>query len=64
MVSKDARQSGAGDTFITWLHPLHSGEIAGLTGRWIIFISGFIPVVLYVTGFIRWRQKRAVKNRF
>ena len=62
LASKDARQSGAGDTLITWLHPLHSGEIAGLTGRWIIFISGFIPVVLYVTGFIRWRQKRAVKK--
>jgi len=64
LAHKDARQSGAGDTFITWLHPLHSGEIAGLTGRWLIFISGFIPAVLYVTGFIRWRQKRAAKKRF
>ncbi|MEI6707249.1 MAG: PepSY domain-containing protein [Methylococcales bacterium] len=64
LAHKDARQSSAGDSFITWLHPLHSGEIAGLTGRWIIFISGFIPAVLYVTGFIRWRQKRAAKKPF
>ena len=60
---KDPKQQSASDTFITWLHPLHSGEIAGLTGRWIIFISGLLPFMLYITGFIRWRQKQAVKNR-
>lgn len=60
---RDPKQQNAGDTFITWLHPLHSGEIAGLTGRWLIFISGFIPAALYVTGIIRWRQKTAVKTR-
>jgi uncharacterized iron-regulated membrane protein len=60
---KDAKQSDAGDTFIAWLHPLHSGEIAGLTGRWLIFITGFIPAILYVTGFVRWQQKIAVKTK-
>ena len=57
LANKNAKHSSAGDVFITWLHPLHSGEIAGLTGRWLIFISGFLPAVLYVTGFIRWQQK-------
>lgn len=56
-------QNSSGDTFITWLHPLHSGEIAGLTGRWLIFLSGFIPAILYVTGFMRWQQKRNAKLR-
>lgn len=51
----------AGDNFISWLHPLHSGEIAGITGRWLVFMLGFIPLILYVTGFIRWRQKNAAQ---
>lgn len=53
----------AGDTFITWLHPLHSGEIAGLTGRWLIFFSGWIPLILYITGFWRWQQKRLASKQ-
>jgi uncharacterized iron-regulated membrane protein len=60
---RDPKQQSSGDTFITWLHPLHSGEIAGLTGRWLIFITGFIPAVLYVTGFIRWQQKRVARQQ-
>lgn len=48
----------AGDTLLQWIYPLHNGEAFGLTGRILIFISGLVPAVLYVTGFIRWRQKR------
>ncbi|NOT85988.1 MAG: PepSY domain-containing protein [Methylococcaceae bacterium] len=53
----------AGDHFLSWLHPLHSGEIAGLPGRWVVLISGFMPLILYVTGFMRWRQKRRAKRK-
>jgi uncharacterized iron-regulated membrane protein len=60
-VRNPLQDNSSGDTFINWLHPLHSGEIAGLTGRWLVFFSGFIPLILYVTGFIRWRQKQGVK---
>jgi uncharacterized iron-regulated membrane protein len=59
---RDPKRQTAGDIFWTWLHPLHSGEIAGLTGRIIIFISGLLPLMLYVTGLIRWRQKCAAKR--
>lgn len=48
----------AGDIFVEWLYPLHSGEAFGFTGQFIIFISGLVPLVLYVTGVIRWLQKR------
>jgi uncharacterized iron-regulated membrane protein len=61
LANRDPSLQSAGDTFITWLHPLHSGEIAGLTGRWLVFFSGFVPCVLYVTGVMRWRQKRKAK---
>lgn len=59
---RDPREEHAGDTFMNWLHPLHNGEIAGMTGRILVFISGFVPVILYVTGIIRWLQKRRAKR--
>ncbi len=55
----------AGDIFVEWLYPLHSGEAFGFTGQLIILISGLIPLVLYVTGVIRWlhKQKAERKNK-
>ncbi len=32
----------AGETFLAWLFPLHNGEAFGLTGRWIVFVAGFV----------------------
>lgn len=32
------------------LYPVHIGEIAGIWGRTIVFISGLIPIILYITG--------------
>ena len=60
--TRNPRQENLGDTFMNWLHPLHNGEIAGMTGRLLVFTSGFIPVILYVTGVIRWLQKRRAKR--
>ncbi len=52
----------AGETFLNVLFPLHSGEALGLSGRILVFISGFAPLILYVTGILRWLQKhRAAK---
>jgi uncharacterized iron-regulated membrane protein len=48
----------AGDHFLGWLFPLHTGHAFGLPGRILILVLGLVPTVLYVTGFIRWRQKR------
>jgi len=59
---RDPKEEHAGDTFMNWLHPLHNGEIAGVTGRVVVFISGFVPAILYVTGLIRWLQKRRAKR--
>ncbi|WP_333873810.1 PepSY-associated TM helix domain-containing protein [Methylobacter sp.] len=57
----DPESNAAGDVFLQWLYPLHNGEAFGLGGRILIFISGLLPTILYVTGFIRWRQKRKTK---
>jgi uncharacterized iron-regulated membrane protein len=52
-----------GDIFVEWLYPLHSGEAFGFTGQLIILISGLIPLVLYVTGVIRWLHKQGATRK-
>jgi len=59
---REPAKNAAGDTLLQWLYPLHSGEAFGLTGRILICISGLVPAVLYVTGLIRWLQKRRAKR--
>ncbi|MFO1417436.1 MAG: PepSY-associated TM helix domain-containing protein [Methylotetracoccus sp.] len=54
----DPHTYSAGQKFVEWQYPLHSGEAFGLTGRLIVLATGIVPSVLYVTGFIRWLQKR------
>jgi uncharacterized iron-regulated membrane protein len=47
-----------GERFLAWLFPLHNGEAFGLTGRWIIFLSGLTPLLLYSTALRMWWLKR------
>ncbi|MGZ4969986.1 MAG: PepSY-associated TM helix domain-containing protein [Methylobacter sp.] len=58
---RDPMSDAAGDVFLQWLYPLHNGEAFGLIGRILVFTLGLVPTVLYVTGFIRWRQKCKAK---
>lgn len=53
----------AGEKFLEWLFPLHSGEAFGAFGRSIVLVIGLTPLVLYVTGFLRRRQKRRARRR-
>lgn len=53
----------SGQTFISWMFPLHNGEAFGLLGRIIVFLVGFTPFILYVTGFIVWWRKRKARIR-
>ena len=52
----------AGEVFTHWQWPLHSGQAFGWTGRILVFLSGLACPVLFVTGVIRWWQKRQVKQ--
>jgi len=47
----------AGETFMNLLWPLHSGEALGLTGRIVWALAGLLPLTLWLSGLIRWRQK-------
>ncbi|MBS0178309.1 MAG: PepSY domain-containing protein [Nitrospira sp.] len=54
----DWRQFTGGETFLSWLFPLHNGEAFGLTGRWMVFAAGFTPLLLYGTALRMWWLKR------
>lgn len=61
---RDWNERTAGERFIAWQFPLHNGEVFGLAGRWIVFATGFTPLVLYVTGcMLWWRRHRSEKRR-
>jgi len=60
---RDPNRFSAGETFLNVMYPLHGGEALGLPGRILVAIAGFTPLVLYVTGLVRWRQKRRAARR-
>ncbi|WGS85476.1 PepSY-associated TM helix domain-containing protein [Methylomonas sp. UP202] len=58
---RDRSSRSSGDAFVEWLYPLHTGEAFGLPGCFIVLIAGLFPASLYITGYIRWRQKKRHK---
>ncbi len=60
---RDGLADTTGDKVRNWLHPLHNGEVFGLVGRWLVFIAGLLPVILFVTGVLRWQQKQRAKDK-
>lgn len=59
---KDSAHGSAGDVFMQWQWPLHSGIAFGWTGRILVFNTGLLCPLLFVTGVIRWLQKRKAKQ--
>lgn len=60
---QDPGKFGAGETFLDLLWSLHDGEVLGLAGRILWSIVGLAPLALYITGILRWLQKRDAGNR-
>lgn len=60
---RDWREFTLGETFIAWLYPLHNGEAFGLPGRWVVFMTGFAPLILYITALRMWWLKRRAHVR-
>ncbi len=59
----DWRRFTGGETFLSWLFPLHNGEAFGLAGRWIVFVTGLTPLILYGTALRMWWLKRIAHQR-
>lgn len=59
---QDARHASAGSTVNAWLHPLHDGSAGGLAGRILATLAGLVPLLLFVTGWLRWRSRRRARR--
>jgi uncharacterized iron-regulated membrane protein len=59
---QNPRDYSAGEKFLEWQFPLHTGEAFGDPGRAFIAAMGFVPSLLYVTGLLRWLQKRRARR--
>jgi len=55
--------TSAGEIFTHWQWPLHSGQAFGMPGRILVFLTGLACPALFVTGVIRWLQKRRGRQR-
>jgi len=59
---KDPNSFSAGEALLNLMWPLHTGEVLGFPGRILACVTGLVPLVLYITGLIRWLQKRKAKK--
>lgn len=53
----------AGDAFLTWIFPLHTGTAFGLPGRIVIAAAGVGLVVMMGTGLYVWATKWRMRRR-
>lgn len=60
---QDWQRFTGGELFLAWLFPLHNGEAFGLTGRWLVCVTGLMPLILYVTALRMWWMKRTARLR-
>ena len=50
----------AGQIFTTWLWPVHTGEALGRGGRFLWFIVGLTPALLFVSGLAHWLHRQGL----
>lgn len=60
---RDAMSVSAGTKFLDWQFPLHNGDALGLAGRWLVFVCGWLPALLFGTGVYMWWAKRLALRR-
>lgn len=58
MVERSPRTRTAGEGFMHWLFPLHSGTAFGLAGQVAMSATGVVPMLLVFTGLWVWLRKR------
>lgn len=58
----DMRQGSASTAVNAWIRPLHDASVGGLATRILGVLIGFVPAVLFVTGFLRWRKRAAARR--
>ncbi|MEH2257594.1 PepSY-associated TM helix domain-containing protein [Nostoc sp.] len=52
----NALKSSLGDRVLNSFTPLHYGTFLGLTSRILYVFVGLTPLILFITGFVMWRN--------
>lgn len=55
---RDPREAGIGDRIMAWQRPLHGGHGLGEVWKFLVALSGLLPVLFVVTGIAMWAIKR------
>lgn len=58
----NATQAAAGDAYLDWQTPLHTGSAFGLPGRLVVALAGLAAVLSCVSGFLVWRRRTAARR--
>jgi uncharacterized iron-regulated membrane protein len=55
----DPRTDALGTRILAWLKALHYGFGLGFVWKLLAFLSGFLPLLFAITGFLMWQGRRA-----
>ena len=55
---RDPLRAPAGDVFLGWQFPLHTGQAFGVAGRAFITVFGSMPLLFLLTGTLVWWKRR------
>lgn len=58
----DRSQETAGDTFLAWMWPLHTGKAFGLFGQILVCLSGILLTIICVAGFVIYSKKAKARE--
>ena len=59
---RDPRGYTAGETLMAWQRPLHEGGGLGGLWRFLVFLSGLLPLLFAITGISMWWLKRRARR--
>lgn len=59
---QDSRQASTSTSVNNWLHPLHDASVGGILLRAAAALVGIVPLVLFMTGLLRWCRRRNPKS--
>lgn len=59
---EDTAAASSGTRIYNVLYPTHTGAIGGTYTRVLQFFIGLMPLILFATGFVMWRNRRKAKR--
>ncbi|WP_422350871.1 PepSY-associated TM helix domain-containing protein [Flagellimonas sp.] len=62
-VVSDYRTDPNSNRMATQFYPIHIGEMAGTIGRILVFVSGLVPLLMFLTGLNIYRNKKRRKTK-